>query len=330
MRLRGMILAGGLAAGLSTAATGQQPPDFSGTWRATKTAPDGREAAPTPVFGEVFALRHRGQTLDLIRPVRGRETALVHVFPLDGSEQRVMVPGRTCLGDSGSVARMALDGQAIVYTLVASIPPGGGAGGPVNLSYTFKLEAPGRLVVETSMRSAATGSPKPVATVYEKSSDVLTEPPATPAVASARATIADLSWIAGHWVGTSGATTFEERWTPASGGVMLAVSRTMRNGAMSAFEFLCISERDSTLVYTAMPNAVPPTDFGTHEVRRRERDVREPRAQFSEDDPVREAAGRHDGSRDQRHGGAEADDVRLQARGREIGAAVRRRLRNRR
>ena len=30
---------------------------------------------------------------------------------------------------------------------------------------------------------------------------------------------------------------------------------------MTAFEFLCISERDGTLVYTAMPNAGAATDF---------------------------------------------------------------------
>ena len=30
---------------------------------------------------------------------------------------------------------------------------------------------------------------------------------------------------------------------------------------MTAFEFLCISERDGTLVYTAMPNAGTATDF---------------------------------------------------------------------
>ena len=30
---------------------------------------------------------------------------------------------------------------------------------------------------------------------------------------------------------------------------------------MSEFEFLCISERDGTLVYTAMPNAGAATDF---------------------------------------------------------------------
>src|SRR4026208_1993662 len=42
---------------------------------------------------------------------------------------------------------------------------------------------------------------------------------------------------------------------------MLGVSRTMRSGAMNAFEFLCIAERSGSLVYTAMPNAGPLTDF---------------------------------------------------------------------
>ena len=43
---------------------------------------------------------------------------------------------------------------------------------------------------------------------------------------------------------------------------MLAVSRTLRDGLMSAFEFLCIVERDGGLVYTAMPNGrTPATDF---------------------------------------------------------------------
>lgn len=43
---------------------------------------------------------------------------------------------------------------------------------------------------------------------------------------------------------------------------MLAVSRTLRNGVMNAFEFICIVERDGGLVYTAMPNGrQPATDF---------------------------------------------------------------------
>jgi hypothetical protein len=42
----------------------------------------------------------------------------------------------------------------------------------------------------------------------------------------ARATIEDLSWLAGNWVMTAGGTIVEERWTPPAGGAMLAVLRT--------------------------------------------------------------------------------------------------------
>jgi Domain of unknown function (DUF6265) len=85
-------------------------------------------------------------------------------------------------------------------------------------------------------------------------------PPAAPA--KAPATIEQVAWISGTWKGTSGAATVEERWTPAASGTMLAVARTFKNGSMSAFEFLRISERDGGLVYTAMPNGrTPPTDF---------------------------------------------------------------------
>ncbi|MGH9374273.1 MAG: DUF6265 family protein, partial [Vicinamibacterales bacterium] len=78
----------------------------------------------------------------------------------------------------------------------------------------------------------------------------------------ARATIAEVAWISGVWIGTSGATTVEEHWTPPAAGAMLGIGRTIRKNVMSAFEFLCIAERDGGLVYTAMPNGrTPPTDF---------------------------------------------------------------------
>jgi Domain of unknown function (DUF6265) len=79
--------------------------------------------------------------------------------------------------------------------------------------------------------------------------------------APARGTIAQLAWLAGTWKGGTAALTFEERWTPASGGAMLAVSRTIKDDRMVAFEFLRIIERDSGLVYIAQPNGRPPTEF---------------------------------------------------------------------
>ncbi len=80
----------------------------------------------------------------------------------------------------------------------------------------------------------------------------------------AKATIGDMAWLAGAWVGTrgtNGTTSIEERWSPPLGGAMLAVSRTVSRGKMSAFEYLRIVERDSGLVYIAQPGGAAPTEF---------------------------------------------------------------------
>jgi hypothetical protein len=216
-----MILAGGLAAGLSAAATGQQPPDFSGTWRATKTAPDGREAAPTPVFGEVFALRHRGQTLDLIRPVRGRETAWSRV-PLDGSEQRdgarPDVPRHT-----GSIVKAA--GRDRPCHRWCRDCAGAARRATVNLNYTFRREGADR---PSRIEHARCGDRR--ASRWPRSTNDRTRrcpSPATIGAAAARATIGTRVVI-GHWVGTSAATTFEVRGPRRR--VAAAMSRTMRGG----------------------------------------------------------------------------------------------------
>jgi hypothetical protein len=80
----------------------------------------------------------------------------------------------------------------------------------------------------------------------------------------AKAAIGDLAWLAGTWVGTrgmGGAITTEERWSPPLGGAMLAVSRTVSKGKMSAFEYLRIVERDGGLVYIAQPGGRAATEF---------------------------------------------------------------------
>lgn len=79
----------------------------------------------------------------------------------------------------------------------------------------------------------------------------------------AKAVITDLKWLEGAWVGTrSTGSSFEERWSPAKGGAMLAISRSVNtSGKMFAFEFLRIVEREGGLVYIAQPNGAPPTEF---------------------------------------------------------------------
>ena len=74
--------------------------------------------------------------------------------------------------------------------------------------------------------------------------------------------MAQVAWIAGVWTGTMGSSSHRRALDAPAGGSMLAISRTLRDGLMSAFEFLCIVERDGGLVYTAMPNGrTPATDF---------------------------------------------------------------------
>ena len=73
--------------------------------------------------------------------------------------------------------------------------------------------------------------------------------------------VTDLAWIAGHWQGTKGKSQIEEHWLPPSGGAMLAVSRTLVENRMTAFEFLRIEERDDVIYYVAQPQGRPPTDF---------------------------------------------------------------------
>lgn len=77
----------------------------------------------------------------------------------------------------------------------------------------------------------------------------------------AKATIADVDWIPGAWVGTRGTSSIEERWSPLKGGAILGVSRTTKGEKMVAFEFLRIVERDGGLVYIAQPGGRSPTEF---------------------------------------------------------------------
>jgi hypothetical protein len=84
---------------------------------------------------------------------------------------------------------------------------------------------------------------------------------AQPARKLVPATIAQVAWMEGTWVGKDGGITVEERWTPPAGGSMLAVSRTVKDGRLVAFEFLRIEERAGGLVYVAQPGGKPPTDF---------------------------------------------------------------------
>lgn len=90
--------------------------------------------------------------------------------------------------------------------------------------------------------------------------------------ARAEATIGDMAWLAGAWVGTrgtrgtGGAISIEERWGPPLGGAMLGVSRTVSRERMRAFEYLRVVEREGGLVYIAQPNGGKATEFTLTEI----------------------------------------------------------------
>jgi hypothetical protein len=244
-----------VVAGLSAPAFAQQRPDFSGTWKASADAPPGLTAAPNPVLGERFSIR-QADTIALLRPLR--DTATLATFPSAGGEARVHVPGPLCQADIEVVEKIGWDGDALVHTITGVVPAGGGALSPRNVRRVLRMTSADTLVVEgTAMQE---GQPRPAATVYKRSTETMPAP--AERAKGPAATIAQMGWLGGTWIGTAGQSTIEERWTPSSGGSALAISRTLRNNVMSAFEFLCIVERGGTLVYTAMPNGrMPPTDF---------------------------------------------------------------------
>ncbi len=74
-------------------------------------------------------------------------------------------------------------------------------------------------------------------------------------------TVEQLAWLSGSWEGRAGKAGLEEHWTPAAGGTLFGVSRTIVGGKTVAFEFLRIEERGDGIFYVAQPGGRPPTDF---------------------------------------------------------------------
>jgi len=75
----------------------------------------------------------------------------------------------------------------------------------------------------------------------------------------------DLSWMAGDWMEKKGATATEEHWLPPSGGLMIAVNRTVSEGKPTTFELLRIEMRDGKPSYLSSPGGRPAVEFRTVE-----------------------------------------------------------------
>lgn len=259
--MKTVLAAAVLIAVSSSTAHGQERPDLSGTWVATQDVPPGEERpARTPVLGQQFGLRRDGASMVLIQRVRDMVVAAPH--SLDGSQTRSRIPGRLCEADAQTISTMTWEGDALVYTVVGSVAPGAATPSTLNIRRVLRASGTDTLIAEGMMRNSVQGPPVKVFTVYRRDSAALTETPGAQQPSGVKATIAQVSWIGGTWIGTTQSSAAEERWTPPAGGSMLSVARTLRDGRMTGFEFLCISERQGTLVYSAMPNGrMPATDF---------------------------------------------------------------------
>jgi len=200
------------------------------------------------------------------RPVEEQQPPMSLTFGLRVEEEAVvMLRGQ---GTNRSEERIALDGSATeeVGTDKVTIYRGEWKDGA--LEYDLEVVRPSDDAVLTRIRRVfritpdgllvrvVVGDPAKLDSLalYRHPEDIELPTPA-------RATIDDLAWLAGAWSGTRGSSSIEERWSPALGGAMLGVARTVKNGSMRAFEYLRIVERGGGLVYVAQPGGAPPTEF---------------------------------------------------------------------
>jgi hypothetical protein len=71
---------------------------------------------------------------------------------------------------------------------------------------------------------------------------------------SARTSVRDIGWIRGCWSLTEQGRSVTEHWMPPDGGTMLGMSRTVKAGRTSEYEFLLIREGARGLEYVAKPS----------------------------------------------------------------------------
>jgi len=83
----------------------------------------------------------------------------------------------------------------------------------------------------------------------------------TLAQGSENVALADLGWMAGHWVGKSGEVVMEEFWTTPGGGIALGLHRDVFPDGSSFFEFLRVVNTERGLVYIASPRGTGTTEF---------------------------------------------------------------------
>lgn len=83
------------------------------------------------------------------------------------------------------------------------------------------------------------------------------------ATAAAADPVTKLAWLSGCWAAEGGEFGSGETWTPAAGGTLLGLGRTVRNGRTVETEFMTIrlETDDGRLAYSAVPSGQQPVTF---------------------------------------------------------------------
>lgn len=92
--------------------------------------------------------------------------------------------------------------------------------------------------------------------------------------------VAQLGWMAGCWTRALPDGVNEEQWMRPLGGSLLGMSRTVRGGRTSEFEFLRIAEVDGALAYVARPSGQAEAIFRMTSLTEREVVFENPRHDF--------------------------------------------------
>ncbi len=71
----------------------------------------------------------------------------------------------------------------------------------------------------------------------------------------------DLGWLSGCWAFTRNGRHVIENWTPAEGGTLVGVSRTVADGKTVEYEFLLIRAGAAGLEYVAKPSGQAEATF---------------------------------------------------------------------
>jgi len=235
-RARALLAALGLAFGVALPAQADALRKLDGEWIYVEDRTEGRalEQLGPPMSGK-FSMRSEEGAVVLVRG-HGSGHRDVRVA-LDGSITEVVVQPQT--------ARYRGSWQDGAFAYEVDFVRAAGAAPEGLIRREFRITADG-LEVRAGSDSVA---------LYRHAEDIAMPAPFPAAIDA-------LSWLAGAWVGVRGSGgSIEERWAPPLGGAMLAVSRTVSRGKMSAFEFLRVVERDGGLVYIAQPGGAAPTEF---------------------------------------------------------------------